>query len=53
MPVDVRQQTLARKMAEFELTKCTMRADTNIRGADSELDFWLIIYSVPSTGKCY
>ena len=24
-----------------------MREDTNIKGADTESDFWLIIYSVP------
>ena len=24
-----------------------MREDTNIKGADMESDFWLIIYSVP------
>ena len=29
-----------------------MREDTNIKGADTEPDFWLIIYSVPGSTQC-
>ena len=28
-----------------------MREDTNIKGADTESDFWLIIYSVTRVSK--
>ena len=40
--------TLASKMAAINLldARGDMREDTNIKGADTESDFWLIIYSV-------